>query len=102
MLKNSNGYVPQPIDTADVQLSEELLALANTLAANTHDVWAVNKMNQGFTYGPVTDNEARTHRDLIPYEALSPEMQSYDLNTSLETLKLLTKLGWTLTPPSRG
>lgn len=101
MKANSNGYVPQPLDTSDVVLSDELLQLAEVLASNTHDVWGVGKMAQGFTYGPVTDDAARTHRDLVPYSELSEASKGYDRQTSLETLKMLVKLGWTLLPPSK-
>lgn len=33
-----NTYNPNPIDTSDVVLSDELLALTEKLAENTHDV----------------------------------------------------------------
>src|SRR5918996_6259059 len=33
-------YTPQPIDTSEVQISEELRDLIELLARNTHDVWA--------------------------------------------------------------
>lgn len=99
MNANSNGYVPQPIDTSDVVLNGELLALAEILAANTHNVWALGKMQKGYVFGVETSDIAMTHRDLIPYGELSEAAKDYDRNTSIETLKLLVKLGWTLTPP---
>ena len=99
MNANSNGYMPQPIDTSDVVLSEALLALAETLAANTQDVWALGKMRKGYVYGAETSDADMTHRDLSPYGELSEAAKDYDRNTSIETLKVLVKLGWTLTPP---
>ena len=36
-------YKPQPIDTSDVRLSEDMLSLIEKLAENTHDVWAKGK-----------------------------------------------------------
>lgn len=100
-MKNSNGYIPAPIDTSDVVLSKELMQLAETLAKNTHDIWASGKMAKGYQYGPVTDDVARTHKDLIPYEALDEENKNVDRQTSIQTLRLLVKLGWSLVPPSR-
>lgn len=99
MNTNSNGYIPRPIDTADVVLSDELLALAESLAENTHEVWAVGKMRMGYVWGAETDDAAMTHRNLVPYDQLSEADRDYDRNTSIGTLKLLVKLGWTLTPP---
>ena len=37
-------YVPQPLDTSDVQLSEELNVLIEQMAKNVHEVWAQNRM----------------------------------------------------------
>ena len=34
------NYVPQPVDTTDVELPEELYPLVETMAKNVHDVWA--------------------------------------------------------------
>lgn len=33
------NYVPQPIDTSDVVLPQELDALAELIAKNVHEVW---------------------------------------------------------------
>lgn len=35
------NYNPKPIDTSDITLPEELLALTEKIAENVHDVWAV-------------------------------------------------------------
>jgi ryanodine receptor 2 len=33
-------YIPNPIDTTDVELSKELLELTEKIAENVHEVWA--------------------------------------------------------------
>lgn len=40
-------YIPEPIDTSDVVLSEELLELTEVLAKNTHHVWAQERIGLG-------------------------------------------------------
>ena len=45
-----SDYKPMPIDTSDVELSPEILELTELLAKNTHDVWAVGRYAQGWTY----------------------------------------------------
>lgn len=100
MNKNKNGYVPQPVDTSAVVIDDRLMQLCERLSENCHDVWAVGKMKQGFVYGEVTDNEAKTHKDLKPYGELSETAKDYDRNTSIETIRLLIALGWTLIPPA--
>lgn len=49
-------YIPNPIDTSDVTLSPELVKLANLLSANVHNVWAVGRIQEGWTYGPARDD----------------------------------------------
>ena len=36
-------YTPAPIDTTDVILPDELLALTEQIAENVHDVWAISR-----------------------------------------------------------
>ena len=45
-------YTPNPIDTSDVELSDELKQLVEQLARNVHDHWSVGRINEGWTYGP--------------------------------------------------
>lgn len=33
-------YSPKPIDTTNITISDELLALTEKIAENVHDVWA--------------------------------------------------------------
>ena len=92
-----NEYVPQPVDTAGINLPDEMEALAEKLAENVHDVWARTRMEQGWTYGPERDDAAKKHPCLVPYEELSEEEKEYDRNTSVETIKLILKLGFKIT-----
>lgn len=87
-------YIPKPIDTSEVRLPEDLLNLAETMAKNVHEVWAQNRISQGWQYGRRRNDELLQHPCLIPYEALSEEEKSYDRNTAIETLKLILKLGF--------
>jgi len=51
-------------------------------------------MNQGWIYGEKRDDALKHHPCLVPYEDLSEEEKMYDRNTSVETLKLILKLGF--------
>ena len=90
-------YIPQPVDTAGINLPDEMEALAEKLAENVHDVWARTRMEQGWTYGPERDDAAKKHPCLVPYEELSDDEKEYDRNTSVETIKLILKLGFKIT-----
>ena len=90
-------YVPQPVDTSNVQLPTELDELVEKIAENVHEVWAQSRMEQGWTYGEERNDVLKTHPCLIPYEELPEEEKAYDRDTAFGTLKLITKLGFKIT-----
>lgn len=87
-------YTPHPIDTFDIQLPEELNPLLEAMAKNVHDIWAKERIAQGWTYGEKRDDAKKRHPCLVAYEDLPDEEKVYDRNTSVETLKLILKLGF--------
>lgn len=89
-------YVPQPIDTNDILLPEELDLLVEQMAKNVHEVWALSRINQGWKYGNTRDDIKKEHPCLIPYEELPEEEKAYDRDTALSTLKLIKKLGFNI------
>ena len=91
---NKNNYMPHPINTKDVVLPQELNTLAEDIAKNVHEVWSAGRMEDGWTYGEKRDDTERKHPCLVSYEELSEEEKEYDRNTSIETIKLILKLGF--------
>jgi ryanodine receptor 2 len=92
----TNNYIPQPIDTSDIQLPEELNPLLEAMAKNVHEIWAQTRISQGWQYGPERNDAEKRHPMLIPYEELPEDEKVYDRNTSVETLKLILKLGFVI------
>lgn len=90
-------YVPQPMDTSDVQLPQELNELVEKMAKNVHEVWAQSRISQGWTYGPERNDALKHHPCLVPYEDLPEVEKAYDRDTALGTLKLICRLGFTIT-----
>lgn len=90
----TNNYTPKPIDTSDIQIPEELNSLLEAMAKNVHEIWAQERMSQGWTYGEKRDDAKKHHPCLVPYEDLPEEEKVYDRNTSVETLKLILNLGF--------
>lgn len=94
-MENTNStYNPKPADTSDVVLPQEIMELRELLAENTHNVWAVGRIREGWRYGSVKDMGKKLHPDLVPYDELPDSEKEYDRNTSEETLKLIYKLGF--------
>ena len=94
---NKKKYIPQPIDTTDVKLPEDLESLVEQMSKNVHEVWAETRIRQGWTYGEQRNDELKTHPCLIPYEELPESEKEYDRNSSIGTLKLIMKLGFKIT-----
>lgn len=87
-------YTPKPVDTQSVELPKELLPLIEEMAKNVHEVWAQNRINEGWSYGAERDDAKKTHPCLVAYEDLPESEKEYDRATSQETLKLILKLGF--------
>ena len=94
---SKNNYMPHPIDAKEVVLPKELEALAEDIAKNVHEVRSAGRMKDGWTYGEERNDAKRQHPCLVPYEELSEEEKEYDRNTSVETIKLILKLGFKIT-----
>ncbi len=90
-------YIPKPVDTAGVELPVELLPLIEEMAKNVHEVWAQNRMAEGWSFGPERDDAKKQHPCMVAYEDLPESEKEYDRATSQETLKLILKLGFKIT-----
>ena len=77
--KNMENYVPKPIDTSDVELSKELLDLGEAIAENAHDIWAVDRQAEGWTYGPIRDEKTKETPCMVPYSKLPENEKDYEL-----------------------
>ena len=87
-------YTPKPLNTSHVELSTELQKLTEVLAKNTHEVWATQRLAEGWKYGLERNDAEKLHPRLVAYEDLPENERDYDRNTALETLKVIRKLGY--------
>lgn len=92
-------YKPTPIDTSAVSLPAELRTLTEELAENTHDIWAAQRIAEGWSYGPQRDDAKKLHPCLMPYDQLPESEKEYDRVTSLGALKAILSLGYRILPP---
>jgi ryanodine receptor 2 len=88
------SYKPQPVDTSSVTLSTDITDLTERLAQNTHDVWAEERMAQGWRFGPERNDSRKEHPSLVPYEELPEAEKIYDRNTAIQALKAVIAFGY--------
>jgi hypothetical protein len=87
-------YKPQPVDTSSINLSPDIMELTERLAKNAHDVWAQERVLQGWRLGHERDDTRKEHPSLIPYEELPESEKVFDRNAAMETLKAITAFGY--------
>lgn len=92
-----NNYTPNPIDTKDIKIPAELRELCEEIACNVHEVWAQQRVDQGWRYGLLRDDIKKQHPNLVPYLFLTEQDKDYDRNTVKETIKMILKLGYIIT-----
>uniref|UniRef100_A0A4W6FFE5 Ryanodine receptor 2 n=1 Tax=Lates calcarifer TaxID=8187 RepID=A0A4W6FFE5_LATCA len=87
------AFTPTPVDTSQIVLPPHLERIREKLAENIHELWVMNKIELGWTYGAVRDDNKRQHPCLVEFCKLPEQERSYNLQMSLETLKTLLALG---------
>lgn len=66
----SNGYKPAPLDLSAAELNPKMEELVDKLAENTHNVWAKERISQGWTYGLNEDVEKKRSPHLVHYSCV--------------------------------
>ena len=87
-------YIPKPLDTSHVQLPATLQQLLEKLADNTHEVWAAQRIKDGWTYGEKRDDAKKHNPCLVPYVDLPDSEKEYDRQTAAEAIKAVIALGY--------
>ena len=87
-------YEPSPISLEDVEHSDDLAELQEAIAENAHEIWAKNRIDQGWSYGPERNDQKKETPDMIPYCNLPESEKLYDREMAMQTLKLVKKLGF--------
>ncbi|CAL9692587.1 unnamed protein product [Knipowitschia caucasica] len=87
------SFIPTPVDTTQVVVPPLLDNVRDKLAENIHELWAMNKIELGWTFGKVRDDNKRQHPCLVDFSKLPETERNYNLQMSSETLKTLLALG---------
>lgn len=97
VLRSVTEYDPEPINVDDITINDDdLNELWEAIAENLHDVWAKQRMKEGWTYGPERNDNLKQHQDLVPYCSLVESEKEYDRLMAQNTLKLVQKLGFVI------
>lgn len=89
-------YYPEPIDTKEVVLSDEMKRLIERLAYNQHELRAKEYIDAGWVFGDRRDISKHTHPNLMPYSELTEEQKEGDLRLVTAVVKSILALGYTI------
>jgi RyR domain len=87
-------YIPKPIDTSPVELTVDILALVERLAEHNHDLWARQRLSDGWKYGQERNDQRKEHPCLVAYDQLPESEKDYDRNTAIGVLQAIMALGY--------
>lgn len=95
-------YTPHPEYVAHIKLPTEVLPLADILAENAHEIWATDRLKEaekkkaeGMDVNPWNDPFMK------PFSELTKKKRKTDYLSSLNTIKLLYKLGFIIVTPEK-
>jgi hypothetical protein len=89
-----HDYRPAPMDTSKICLPREIEELTEMLSRNAHEVWAQQRMAEGWRWGPQRDDARKLHPSLVLCEQLPESEKEYDRGTAMQTLKAILALGF--------
>ncbi|XP_048731868.2 ryanodine receptor-like isoform X6 [Ostrea edulis] len=87
-------FVPKAIDTANIQLPVYIEKVRDRLAENLHEIWAMSKIEQGWKYGEIRDDQKKTNPSLTNFEKLPKSEKKYVVTVAYETLRTLLAIGY--------
>ncbi|XP_046400098.1 ryanodine receptor isoform X3 [Ischnura elegans] len=96
----ANGYKPAPLDLSAITFTPKLEELVDQLAENTHNLWAKERITQGWTYGLNEDPDMKRSPHLVPYSKVDDAIKKANRDTASETVRTLLVYGYNLDPPT--
>lgn len=96
----ANGYKPAPLDLSAITLNVKMEELVDQLAENTHNLWAKERIQQGWTYGLNEDPDMFRSPHLVPYGKVDEAIKKANRDTASETVRTLLVYGYVIDPPT--
>nr|XP_061824814.1 ryanodine receptor 3-like isoform X1 [Nerophis lumbriciformis] len=93
LISSQGSFIPTPVETSQIVMPPNLEKVRDKLAENIHELWGMNKIELGWSYGKIRDDNKRQHPCLVDFSKLPETERNYNLQMSTETLKTLLALG---------
>ena len=89
-------YTPNPVNLNNVQLANDIVNLIQKFAEHYHDAYCQRKMENGWSYGDVLDQDRKTDPKLKPFHMLNPFDQEHYKQEITNQIKTILALNWRL------
>lgn len=83
-----------------MSLTPKLEELVDQLAENTHNIWAKERILQGWTYGLNEDPDMHRSPHLVSYSNVDDAIKKANRDTASETIRTLLVYGYILEAPT--
>ncbi|XP_061698948.1 ryanodine receptor 3-like [Syngnathoides biaculeatus] len=93
LILSQASFIPTSVETSQIVMPTHLEKVRDKLAENIHELWGMNKIELGWSYGKIRDDNKRQHPCLVDFSKLPETEKNYNLQMSTETLKTLLALG---------
>uniref|UniRef100_A0A8C2FB98 Ryanodine receptor 3 n=1 Tax=Cyprinus carpio TaxID=7962 RepID=A0A8C2FB98_CYPCA len=97
--KRQHPLLPQYL--SDVKMTPGQEVLVDKLAENAHNVWAKDRIKQGWTYGIQQDLKNRRNPRLVPYALLDERTKKSNRDSLREAIRTLVGYGYFIDPPDQ-
>ncbi|GMS80971.1 hypothetical protein PENTCL1PPCAC_3146, partial [Pristionchus entomophagus] len=94
IISHVDPFVPIPIDISTVSLPHFANEAHSKFAENLHELWAQRKIEMGWSFGEVRNEQARRHPCLTVFNRLPDTERKYNLQLALDTIKTIEALGY--------
>ncbi|KAJ8013934.1 hypothetical protein DPEC_G00035000 [Dallia pectoralis] len=87
------AFTPNPVDISQVVLPLQLEHICERLAENTHELWVIDKIDEGWTYGPIRVETKKQEPCLVEFSSLPEQERIQSIQTSQDTLRTFLAFG---------
>ncbi|KAJ8356248.1 hypothetical protein SKAU_G00190420 [Synaphobranchus kaupii] len=98
-LLSQASFIPTPVDTSHVVMPPHLENVRDKLAENIHELWGMNKIELGWSYGK--DLKNRRNPRLVPYALLDERTKKSNRDSLREAIRTLIGYGYNIEPPDQ-
>uniref|UniRef100_A0A803SYT7 Ryanodine receptor 1 n=1 Tax=Anolis carolinensis TaxID=28377 RepID=A0A803SYT7_ANOCA len=97
----STSLAAAPLDLNHIKLTPAQNTLVDKLAENGHNVWARDRVQQGWTYSMLQDIKNKRNPRLVPYSLLDERTKKTNRDSLREAVRTLIGYGYNIEPPDQ-